>query len=324
MSHPTVTIGLPVYNGENYLRQAVDSVLAQTYGDVELVISDNGSTDATETICREYAEQDGRVQYHRVEQNRGATWNFNRVVELARGRYFRWAAHDDLLMPECLARSVEALERTPAAVLAHTAVELIDADGTSRGVFRGDDELRFDDADPATRYRDVLRDHRCFEVFGLIRTEHLRAVGPMGAYGNADGILVSRLALRGPFVKIDDALFAERMHPEQSMSLYNCYTEDEGGRGGPADFHNYASWYDPNNDGKLVFPHWRMLREHVRSITRAPSMPMRQRLRTVGGGLSWLRHKRWYLRRDLAIGARTLWSRLVTRGDAVDRASAVG
>ena len=92
---PLVSVGLPVYNGERYLREAVDSVLGQTYVNLELVISDNASTDATEAICREYAARDPRVRYHRAERNRGAVWNFNRAFELARGEFFMWQAFDD-------------------------------------------------------------------------------------------------------------------------------------------------------------------------------------------------------------------------------------
>src|SRR6185369_4346332 len=107
---PSVSIGLPVYNGVNYLRQALDSLLAQTFGDWELILSDNGSTDATESICREFAARDGRIRYLREPVNRGATWNFNRVFELSRAPLFRWAAHDDVCSPELLERCVAALE----------------------------------------------------------------------------------------------------------------------------------------------------------------------------------------------------------------------
>jgi len=93
---PRLCIGLPVYNGEEYLAQAVESVLGQTFDDFRLIISDNASTDGTEEICRSYAQRDSRVEYHRVGENRGAAWNFNRVVGLADSEYFQWATHDDV------------------------------------------------------------------------------------------------------------------------------------------------------------------------------------------------------------------------------------
>src|SRR5262245_31410059 len=119
---PRVSIGVPVYNGERYLRECIDSILGQTFRDFELILSDNASTDATRTICEAYATRDPRVRYYRNEQNLGACRNFNRCVELARGDYFLWAAHDDAIAPEYLARCVEALDRDPSVVLSHSDV----------------------------------------------------------------------------------------------------------------------------------------------------------------------------------------------------------
>src|SRR5436305_4413473 len=99
MSTPKVGVGMPVYNAERYLREALDSFLAQTYADFELTLVDNASDDGTEAICREYATRDDRVRYHRISENMGAVLNFRRAFELARGEYFAWAAHDDLRAP---------------------------------------------------------------------------------------------------------------------------------------------------------------------------------------------------------------------------------
>lgn len=248
------------------------------------------------------------MHYHRSDTNQGATWNFNRVVALAQGRYFRWAAHDDVLAPKCLDRLTDALDSDPSIVLAHGDVEIIDADGASHGVFHGDDALRFDGGRPSDRFAQLLRDHRCFEVFGLIRTDVLRAAGEMGAYGHADGILLTRIAMHGPFLKIDEPLFSERMHPGQSMSMYNCYTVEEGGTGGPADFHAYAAWYDPRAADRLVFPYWRMLREHVRTVWTARTISVSERARCLRPVASWIRHKRHFLRVDLQIAVKHLRS----------------
>ncbi len=95
-SDPLVSIGLPVYNGENYLEEAIRSILAQTYTHFELIISDNGSTDRTQEICEFYAERDLRIRYYRNKENLGAAWNYNQTFHLAKGKYFKWAAHDDI------------------------------------------------------------------------------------------------------------------------------------------------------------------------------------------------------------------------------------
>ena len=93
---PQVSIGMPVYNGEKFIREALDSLLAQTFTDFELIISDNASMDGTEAICREYAERDQRIRYVRQAENRGPAANFRFVLDEAVGEYFMWAAADDV------------------------------------------------------------------------------------------------------------------------------------------------------------------------------------------------------------------------------------
>jgi glycosyltransferase involved in cell wall biosynthesis len=107
---PTVSIGMPVYNGEKFIREALDSLLVQTFTDFELIISDNASTDATELICREYAARDLRIYYVRHEVNRGAPANFQFVLDKARGKYFMWAAADDVRSPDFIEKNYCFLE----------------------------------------------------------------------------------------------------------------------------------------------------------------------------------------------------------------------
>ena len=101
-----VTIGLPVYNGETYLEETLDSILNQTYTEFELIISDNGSSDGTRLICEEYAAKDDRIKYYRSVKNLGAAPNYNRAFELSSGEYFKWADYDDPLAPEFLSKCV--------------------------------------------------------------------------------------------------------------------------------------------------------------------------------------------------------------------------
>ena len=128
-SKPLVSIGMPAYNGERYIRQALDSLLAQDYEHFELIISDNASTDGTEQICREYAAKDSRIKFYSNERNLGALANFRAVLALARGPYFMWAAVNDLWEPGFVSELVGLLEATPSAVLAGCRAEKIDYDG---------------------------------------------------------------------------------------------------------------------------------------------------------------------------------------------------
>jgi glycosyltransferase involved in cell wall biosynthesis len=114
---PLVSIGMPVYNGERFVRQALESILIQDYGNFELIISDNASTDATSKICRRYADRDARVRYVRNETNLGASPNHKRVFEMGTGDYFKWAAHDDECLPTFLSRCMSVFGEAPQSVV---------------------------------------------------------------------------------------------------------------------------------------------------------------------------------------------------------------
>ena len=125
-----LTIGLPVYNGEPFLSDALESLLGQTYGDFTLVVSDNASTDRTVEIVQQFAEDDNRIVLVRNKAELGAAWNLNHVFEYCRSPYFKWAAADDLLAPTCLERLIEVLASSPPSVVAaYPITQLIDVDG---------------------------------------------------------------------------------------------------------------------------------------------------------------------------------------------------
>lgn len=272
---PRVSIGLPVYNGDRYLAEAIDSILAQTYTDFELVISDNASTDTTQELCRRYADRDDRVKYHRSDENRGGTWNFNRVVELSQGEFFRWAAHDDVVAPTYLERCVAALDARPAAVLAHTSVEIIDEDGVSAGIYRGP-TMRHDASKVHVRFHDAATDQsRCHMIFGLMRRDALLSIPPYGSYGHADGVLLARMILLGPFVQLDEPLQLMREHGGQASAVFGVY---EG-----IDYLAWRAWYDPKYAGALGFPYWRIVGEHARSLIAVPGISFGERIRCIGG-----------------------------------------
>lgn len=210
-----VSIGLPVYNGENYLAEAINSVLAQTYTDFELIICDNGSTDRTEEICRHYADVDPRVRYHRNPKNLGASANFRRAFELATGELFRWLAHDDALAPEYLDRCVAALDRQPDAILAQPLVGIIDAKGVVKSV--GDDGLQQASSPRVSeRFAVLVRyPRRYWEVFALIRRDVLAKTGLLAPFTCSDVVLGFELGLLGRFALVPEPLFLNRHHPDR-------------------------------------------------------------------------------------------------------------
>ena len=118
---PRISIGLPVFNGERYLDQTLQSILAQDYHDFELIVSDNASTDETVEIVERWAKKDSRIKFFRNSENLGGAANFNKVLELAEGDLFRWAGHDDLMAPGMLRRCIDTID----AVLVDAAVAIV-------------------------------------------------------------------------------------------------------------------------------------------------------------------------------------------------------
>jgi glycosyltransferase involved in cell wall biosynthesis len=208
-NRPQLTIGLPVYNGERMLPEAVASLLAQTFEDFELVISDNASTDGTEEVCREFAEQDPRVRYERSPANRGSAWNHNHLVDQARGRYFKWAAHDDVYDPELLRRCIQVLDADPSVVLCHSLVDDIDIDGNV--VHKHEYVFRSSDPRPTVRFRDLLMMSGGHDLYGVVRTDVLRSTPPIGSFHHySERPKICAIALHGRFHQITEYLFHHR------------------------------------------------------------------------------------------------------------------
>lgn len=284
---PKVSIGLPVYNGENYLEEAIVALRGQTYRDFELILSDNASTDRTEEIGRRHAALDPRIRYLRLEENVGAARNFNRTVELATGEYFKWAAHDDLCRPAFLERCVELLDCNPEAVLAYARYVTIDDDGTV--VNERPAQPEWGAREPRRRFRECLAEGEPIAVFGLMRREALAGTPLIGGYAASDRPLLARLALEGRFLEVPEFLFCHRQHRQRSVKVYNC-----------GDPHQAVAWYAPERQGELQFPEWRLLAEFEAAIRDSP-VPARERLACRRELLRWARRHRRAMGRDLAM-----------------------
>lgn len=271
---PKVSIGLPVHNGERYLREAVDSILAQTFRDFELILCDNASTDGTAAICQEYTARDNRVRYRRNERNIGMCGNFNLGVELASGPYFKWAAHDDVHAPEYLARCVDVLDRDPSVVVSHSHIRIIDGDG--QPVF---DHLYSSgyaaSPDPARRFADLLHEDRwSYEIFGLFRTSALRQTRLLDTYIASDRILRAHLGLLGRYHIVDAPLFLNRDHAARSVRVLPAH-------------HLRMALLDPSKAARRVFPHWKILKEYVRLLRICP-LSAGERSRCLVALVGWL------------------------------------
>ena len=213
MESPLITIGLPVYNSERYLKQSLDSLLAQTYSDFVLVISDNASTDGTAQICREYAAADPRIKYFRNDTNIGNPRNFNRVFELTATRYLKWSTADDYWESSFLERALDVMERDPTLALCYPQAVLVDADDGSPTNY--DDVVHLVQEDPADRFVALLtRIKLVHQHLGLIRMSHLRQTRLLGTHAASDINLLAELTLYGKFFELPHRLFFRRFHPD--------------------------------------------------------------------------------------------------------------
>jgi glycosyltransferase involved in cell wall biosynthesis len=256
---PRLSIGLPVYNGENYLAESLDALLGQSYGDYELVISDNASTDGTEDICRDYAARDSRIRYVRQPVNLGAGPNHNFVFHEARGELYKWASHDDLYGRDLLLRCVEALDDNPQVVLAHAWQAIIDGEG--KVIRLVDYPLATDDPWAPERFRSMLFAVGGDDFYGVVRSDVLRRTRLQQSYHHADRTIVTEIALNGPFYQVPEVLYSRRDHPARAE------------RAMPSMRARCAN-LDPRRANRLRNPAMRLLAEYiwgfVSAVRRAP------------------------------------------------------
>jgi len=263
-----LSIGMPVYNGERYLRDALESILGQSFADFEVVISDNGSTDGTEELCREYMQRDSRVQYTRQPENLGAANNYNYVFEHSNAPLFKWAAHDDVCGQGFFQLCIDKLAERQDAVLAFPGTRFIDEEGAT--LFDYDDELPWGSPGAAGRLQDLLGDHQrtllktCSAVCGVIRRDALRKTRLIRGFNGSDNVLLVELALLGDFAQVPGFLFERRDHDGSSLNANASAAE-------------VAQWFDPSQGKRFPLPRTKLFWGHVTSVMRT-RLPLREKL----------------------------------------------
>jgi glycosyltransferase involved in cell wall biosynthesis len=275
---PAVTVGVPVYNSERYLAETLRSILAQTFTDFEIVISDNASTDGTQLICNDFVRADPRVRYVRQQRNMGVTRNYNVLVALARGRFLKWSSSNDIIQPQFLAACVPILEARDDVVLVYTRTRYFDA--LSGSVLDHADNLDLQGDDAVERYKQC--DERLVAnniINGVIRLRALKSSTLHGDYPSSDIPLMTELALYGKFVEVPQPLFYRRT---EAGARYGT---------GTASVHRL---YYPDDTYGSSRRDWQRMCQMIRGVTRAPvSLSQRARL------YDYLARRAWWRRRLL-------------------------
>lgn len=234
---PKVVIGLPVYNGQDYLSEAISSILNQTFTDFRLVISDNASTDATQEICQGFAAQDDRIDYQRQKANIGAAPNFSYVFQPGDAPYFKWAAHDDTIRPGYLAAVVPLLDANPDAVIAHTRSRKIDETGADIGDYDNQVSLHHDTV--PERFWSILWASYFTELFGLIRSDAAANTRLHEGFPGSDRNFVAELLLQGNVVYSAEVGMDRRAHDGSYVRKATKRSAQK-------------AWFDPN--AKFTMP----------------------------------------------------------------------
>lgn len=211
MSEPTVSVILPVYQGENYLRFAIESVLNQTLKDFELIVVDDGSTDSTPEIVQSYG--DG-VRYVR-QANTGVAGAFNHGLRLANGRYISWLSHDDTFHSAKLEKQVSVLSRLDSPAACYTDIEMIDAQGKVIAAhqlpeYERDETLRnvLTGGPICAASYSLMYDRQCIQQVGPYAVE-LRYT--------QDVDMLTRLARRFPVLRVPETLMQVREHATRGI-----------------------------------------------------------------------------------------------------------
>lgn len=280
---PKVSIGLPVYNGANYLDEAIASVVAQTENDWELIIGDNASDDITPDIASTWAKRDDRIRYLRHPENRGAAFNYNSVLEGAVGSYLKWMAHDDLCGPGFLSVCTPYLDSDPSIAMAYPSPVDIDAHGAVLGP--RDAGLDFGQDQPCQRFRATTNQaHAVLAVFGVFRRELFDAGVRHGDYPGADRVLLMEMAMFGRIVEVPDQEYFHREHDERYSQRFKNAT-----------FEEQAEWFRTGGSANRQIPHLLRARGYASAILRSP-ITLRQQLCCFAHLAKWtasMRRRLW-------------------------------
>jgi glycosyltransferase involved in cell wall biosynthesis len=286
-NRPRLSIGMPVYNGENFLTEAIEAILAQSYTDFELIIADNASSDRTGVICEAYAAKDRRIKYYRSDRNIGVHRNYNRVFQFATGEYFRWATHDDICAPEGIEKCVEVLEQNPDVVLCYTKTKLIDEHGIVLPQNYDENPLLTHSSQPHIRFRNLIidsfsRPYRGQQLFGVMRTNVAATTPLLGDYSGADKVFLARMSLLGKYYEVPEYLFFNREHSQRSSGkeMNSPYLR--------------MRVYNPDNKGeKPLFPRWSVFLGYLKAIKEVP-LSLSERIYCYLEIGTWLRtNKNW-------------------------------
>jgi hypothetical protein len=273
-----VTVGLPVYNGAALVHRAIDATLNQTFSDLELLISDNCSTDgATEQICRDYARRDPRVVYTKTEHNLGAAGNYSRLARMARGEFFKWISHDDSMAPDFIEKCLPYAEKNPDIITVMPTVDVVDQYGAVTQTITSYVGRSGWSTNRLEQYRQMMTELAYCEThsdglmmiltqYGLHRTALLRKTRLIMPFISSDIVLSAELALFGQLKQIEETRSQFTLSTSPTSTTANFAVYD------PMAIQRMLSPATANRLGLFVSARRRHV-EHVAAVLRSPLTP---------------------------------------------------
>ncbi|HEC98959.1 MAG TPA: glycosyltransferase [Proteobacteria bacterium] len=254
---PQISVGLAVYNGGKLLPQAIESILAQDFGDFELIISDNCSTDQTEKVCLHYQSMDRRIRYSRFGENLGMLANFLNVLGLATAPSFMFASHDDLREKTFMSACLPLLNKDPSVALVYPRAKVLDANSHFLGIAQ--DRLLADQKSPQERFKHLIWEiGMCNAFYGIFRLSILKKVTSWGKCLFGDNLALAEIALLGKIVQIDEPLFIRRLTRNYNYRSYDERNTQLMSEGDPKLF----------SEG-ISFPHSRLAYGHLELVNQS-------------------------------------------------------
>ncbi len=259
---PRVSIGMPAYNAELHIEAALDAILSQSFTDLELIISDNASTDRTVAICKSVAARDPRVRVLTNPVNLGVNPNYRKCAEAARGEFFKWASANDLIDTDYVEKCVAHLDAHPDVVLAFGKTILFEQDKSTGTVY--EDRIDMLDEDPVVRLKRSIEDLRLNNVInGVIRRDALMRTSVHPDYYGSDCVVLSELALNGKFALIEATRFYRRMDRESATRLQSPHAVR-------------LAHYPTERFGRF-FQNWQLLMGYISAVLRS-NLPFDKRM----------------------------------------------
>jgi glycosyltransferase involved in cell wall biosynthesis len=257
------------------LDATLESLLAQTFDDFELIISDNASTDRTGEIAQRFVTRDARVRYHRNPSNLGLAANYNGLIRMADGDFFKWATADDVCRPMFLECCIAALEKSPDAVLAYPRTQFIDQTDNPLDIQDPGFPLYWPRAVDRWCFV-VAAEHWVNAILGVIRRSALLRTGCLPSYRGGDYVLLGELCLLGRFIEVPDVLFLRRVHPAASSQM----------KGDERRLFTLMT----GRSGRIMLPEWQRVGGHLRSAVRS-ELQLRDKASLIGA-LAWQAFRR--------------------------------